>query len=113
MILLKKLLMKDLITEGTVYKGYGISLVEAPDKGRNYDEDAYFKMYEYESLKNPKYVYRIKFKIPELVVSHKNDPHGASTKNSMNSKYRKILYKLFRINRNKWRYYMGVFNKRI
>lgn len=80
-----------LVTEGTVYKGYGICLVAAPDKGRNYDEDAYFKMYGSESLKNPKYVYRIKFKSPELIVSHKNDPHGATSRNSIDSKYRKIL----------------------
>lgn len=82
-----------ILNEASVYKGDGICLVAAPDKGRNYDEDAYFKMYDSESLKNPRYVYRIKFKNPELIDSHKNDPHGASTKSSINSKYKKILIK--------------------
>ena len=79
------------LTEASVYRGNGINLVAAPDKGRNYDDLAYFKMYDSESLKPVKKVWRIKFNSPELITNHKSDPHGAKVQKSINGEYRDLL----------------------
>lgn len=79
------------LTEASVYRGNSINLVAAPDEGRNYDKRAYFKMYDSESLKTVKKVWRIRFTSPELITNHKSDPHGAKLQKSINGCYRDLL----------------------
>lgn len=89
-------IMKDqqFLTEASVYRGNSINLIAAPDDGRNYSNMAYFKMYDNESLKTVKRVWRIKFNSPELITSHKSDPHGAKVQKSINGEYRDLLIKI-------------------
>lgn len=80
-----------LLTEASVYRGNSINLIAAPDRDRNYGDLAYFKMYDNESLKKVKKVWRIKFNSPELITSHKNDLHGAKVQETINGDYRDLL----------------------
>lgn len=82
---------QEFLTEASVYRGNSINLIAAPDEGRNYDNLAYFKMYDSESLKTVKRVWRIKFNSPELITNHKSDPHRAKVQKSINSNYRNLL----------------------
>ena len=104
-----------LLTEASVYRGNSINLVAAPDKNRNYNDLAYFKMYDNESLSKVKKVWRIKFNSPELITSHKNDPHGAKVQENINGDYRDLLIRVLNSTTNDgklvWAALIEEFNK--